>query len=149
MDANAAAVTVAAPTLGRPFCIETSMQVLKGGFRVGIVIFALTLMASAALGSFRGTIIDGPDRTKGWIYVQGRNGSARRVQVLKAKVVYDEEVPAAERHANPEEALGPGAEVRVTAEQAGDGEWHASLVEILKGPAKKSDAANQRSLTDD
>jgi hypothetical protein len=69
---------------------------------------------------------------KGWIYVQGRNGSARRVEVSHAKIAYDEDVPAAERNAKPEEALVPGSEVRVTAEQGSDGEWHATEVEVLK-----------------
>lgn len=83
-------------------------------------------------GSFRGTIIDGPSADKGWIYIQGRNGMARRVEILHAHVAYDEEVPAADRRAKAEEALIVGAEVRITAEQGSDGEWRASEVEILK-----------------
>lgn len=83
-------------------------------------------------GSFRGTIVDNPQAGKGWIYVQGRNGMARRVEISHARVIYDEDVPAAERHPRPEEALTPGTEVRVEAEQGSDGEWRASTVEILK-----------------
>lgn len=85
-------------------------------------------------GSFRGTIVDGPHDAAGknWIYVQGRNGMARRVDISHARVSYDESVPTAARLAKPEEALIPGAEVRVTAEQGSDGEWRASQVEILR-----------------
>lgn len=57
---------------------------------------------------------------------------ARRVDVSRARVVYDESVPTATRLPKPEDALVAGAEVRVTAEQGSDGEWRASRVEILK-----------------
>jgi len=99
---------------------------------------ALILGMSAALsagtpGSFRGTIVDGPNSGgKNWIYVQGRNGMARRVDISRARVLYDESVPTATRLPQPEDALTAGAEVRVTAEQGIDGEWRASRVEILK-----------------
>jgi len=96
---------------------------------------ALTVAASAGTpGSFRGTIVDGPHDAAGknWIYVQGRNGMARRVEISHARVVYDESVPSATRLAKPKDALTAGAEVRVTAEQGSDGEWRASEVEILK-----------------
>jgi len=55
----------------------------------------------------------------------------------QAKVEYDEDVPAAERSSKAEEALVPGSEVRVTAEQGSDGEWHAERVEILKSAKTK------------
>ena len=99
------------------------------------VILGICAVASAGTpGSFRGTIVDGPHSSAGknWIYVQSRNGMARRVDVSRAHVVYDEDVPRGTRLAKPEEGLVPGAEVRVTAEQGSDGEWKASRVEILK-----------------
>ncbi len=105
------------------------------GFWILTVVLSLAVLVSAGTpGSFRGTIVEGQGSTaeQGWIYVQGRNGMARHVEISQAKVIYDEDVPAAERRSKPEEALTPGTEVRVTAEQGSDGEWRASRVEILK-----------------
>jgi hypothetical protein len=111
------------------------MQFPKRALRVVALVLGLAVLASATPGSFRGTIVDNPNAAKGWIYVQGRNGTARRVEISRAKILYDEDVPAADRRPKPEEALIPGAEVRVTAEQDSDGEWHATQVEILKAAA--------------
>ena len=100
-----------------------------------LLILGLAVLVNAGTpGSFRGTIVDGPHdaASKNWIYVQGRNGAARRVDISRARVSYDDDVPAATRLPKPEEALVTGAEVRVTAEQGIDGEWRASRVEILK-----------------
>ncbi len=98
------------------------------------LILGLTAVAIAGTpGSFRGTIVDRPhDAGKNWIYVQGRNGMARRVDISHARVSYDEDVQTGSRLPKPEEALIAGAEVRVTAELGSDGEWRASSVEILK-----------------
>jgi len=94
---------------------------------------ALSAMARAGTpGSFRGTIVEGPQAGKDWIYVQGRAGMARRVEISHARVTYDDSVSPAERGRRPEEALVAGTEVRVTAEQGGDGEWRAISIEILK-----------------
>lgn len=98
-------------------------------------IFALSIAGGAGTpGSFRGTIVDGPHAGvgKNWIYVQGRNGMARRVDVSHARVTYDDDVPTATRLPRAQDALIAGAEVRVTAEQGSDGEWKATRVEILK-----------------
>jgi hypothetical protein len=108
------------------------MQFPKRALRVVALVLGLVVLATATPGSFRGTIVDNPNAAKGWVYVQGRNGTARRVEISRAKILYDEDVPATERRPKPEEALTPGAEVRVTAEQDSDGEWHATQVEILK-----------------
>jgi len=108
------------------------MQLLKPALRAFALVLGIAVLATATPGSFRGTIVDNPNGAKGWIYVQGRNGTARRVEISHAKIEYGEDVPAAERRPKPEEALTPGAEVRVTAEQDRDGEWHATQVEILK-----------------
>jgi hypothetical protein len=115
-------------------CIQCDMRRLAGSFSVLTVWVLLSTMVSAGTpGSFRGTIVDGPHGAgRNWIYVQGRNGMARRVDISHAQISYDDDVPAAIRLAKPQAALIAGAEVRVTAEQGSDGEWRASRVEILK-----------------
>ena len=113
------------------------MPFLHKTLRAAVVIVLWTLLASATPGSFRGTIVENPNATRGWIYVQGRNGTARRVEVAHAKIEYDEDVPAAERSTKAEDMLIPGSEVRITAEQGSDGEWHAERVEILKSAEGK------------
>lgn len=120
------------------------MQFPTRPFRLFALIVALPVLAVATPGSFRGTIIDNPHAAKGWIYVQGRNGTARRVEISRAKILYDEDVPATERRPKPEDALIPGAEVRVTAEQGNDGEWHASQVEILEAPVGTERSSNEQ-----
>lgn len=121
------------------------MRWLKGSLGAGALILGLVLVAGATSGSFRGTIVDNPDATKNWIYVQARNGSARRVEISNAKIVYDEDVPAANRRTPPEGALGPGTEVRVVAEQGSDGEWHATRIEILKPAATSKESESGHS----
>jgi hypothetical protein len=92
------------------------------------------LLHAGTPGSFRGTIV-GAASGKNWIYVQGRNGTARRVEISRARITYDADVPAAARDSHAADALVAGAEVRVTAEQSSDGEWRASRIEILKTAA--------------
>jgi hypothetical protein len=99
------------------------------------VFLVATLGFAEALGTFRGTIVDPPQKSakdKGWIYVQGRNQMLRRVSVAQAKVVYGPDVPLPLRHPQPAAALADGTEVRVTATQDVSGEWRATEVEILK-----------------
>ena len=116
---------------------------LAGGSFLTILILCTTLSAGTP-GSFRGTIVDGPHSAgKSWIYVQGRNGMARRVDISRARVTYDEAVPTTTRLAKPEDGLVPGAEVRVTAEQGSDGEWKASAVEILRAAASEEKRAGR------
>ncbi len=104
------------------------------------MVLASIVLATAAHagtpGSFRGTIVDArhAGAEQNWIYVQGRNGMARRVEISRARVTYDEGVPAADRLGHPQDALTAGTEVRVTAEQGQDGEWRARSIEILKQP---------------
>jgi len=114
------------------FCIENSMRGQSSLWIAALVLTTSLLLSAGTPGSFRGTIVDGPSAEKGWIYVQGRNGMARRVEIAHARVAYDEEVPATERRPKAEDGLVVGTEVRVTAEQGSDGEWKASEVEILK-----------------
>lgn len=100
---------------------------------VAAVVFCGPAQAGTA-GSFRGTVVEGEKGTpqEGWLYVRGRNGSIRRVDISQSAIAYDESVPADQRKSSAREQLAIGAEVRITAEQDSDGEWHASRVEILK-----------------
>ena len=125
--------------------IEMSMRRLRMQFiLLPLILAAYTTLLAGTPGSFRGTIVDAPGSSPGknWIYVQGRNGTARRVEISHADVSYDEDVPQANRVKDPLEALVPGAEVRVTAEQGSDGEWRASTIEILKAAAKTEQRAS-------
>jgi hypothetical protein len=113
--------------------------------------FFCGLAQAATPGSFRGTIVEGEKGAprEGWLYVRGRNGSIRRVDISQAAIAYDDTVPADERKSSAREQLVVGAEVRVTAEQDSDGEWRASRVEIIKAaPARSAgSAALQRRVT--
>ncbi len=93
--------------------------------------FSLAVFAGTP-GIFQGQVYRDQNSGSGWIYVQGRNGMLRKVEVSRARVVYAPSVPVADRAKDPAQDLIPGAEVRVTAEQDGDGKWRASRVEILK-----------------
>jgi hypothetical protein len=121
------------------------MQGLRKSFWVAALILGFCFAVSAGTpGSFRGTIVDGPHSgEKNWIYVQSRNGMARRVDISRARVIYDESVPTAGRLQKPEDGLVPGAEVRVTAEQGSDGEWKATRVEILRMAANEERRAGE------
>jgi hypothetical protein len=126
------------------FCIEKSMQLVWRGVKGWTLLVVMIVAANATPGSFRGTIVDSPNAARGWIYVQGHNGTARKVNVAHAMIVYDEDVPAAERSSKPQDALVPGSEVRVTAEQGSDGEWHASRIEIIKSATPTKQSGNGR-----
>jgi hypothetical protein len=71
-----------------------------------------------------------------WVYIAGRNGSLRRVEVSKAQVVYSQEVPTHRRQKIASQAVPSGTEVRITAEQDSHGDWRASEIEILKPKPK-------------
>jgi hypothetical protein len=120
------------------------MKDLGGQLAVGlIVVMTAVLLIAATPGSFRGKIVEGPNPAeKNWLYIQGRNGMVRRVDVSHAHVEYDEDVPAGCRSPNPLDALKPGVEVRVTAEQGSDGEWRASRIEILDSGAGRERSAD-------
>ena len=55
----------------------------------------------------------------------------RKVEIKRADIHYEETFPESKRKGTPKAALKPGIEVRVTATQESDGEWHASEVEII------------------
>jgi hypothetical protein len=100
---------------------------------------------AATPGSFRGTVVEGENGAPqvGWLYVRGKNGSIRRVDISHATVTYDEDVPADSRKSSAREQLVVGAEVRITAEQDRDGEWRASRIEIIQ-PAPGRSAEQTR-----
>ena len=106
-----------------------------------LAIAAVALLAKTP-GVFRGTIVRIADAEPGWLYLRAVNGNVRRVALESARIVYAESVPQRDRDSSPKLSLREGAELRVTAEQDGNGEWHASLVEILSlGEKSKNNIA--------
>lgn len=67
----------------------------------------------------------------------------RKVEISRARVIYAASVPSSDRAEDPKQDLAQGAEVRVTAEQDGDGEWRASQVEILQIHGKSARPENR------
>lgn len=123
----------AAGFLFRGCRIEACMQLMRCGLASVVVLTLASLAFAGTQGSFRGKVVETDDSASqpGWLYVLGRNGSIRRVEISRARVSYSEEVPAAQRKPKPREDLVAGTEVRVTADQGSDGEWRATVVEIL------------------
>lgn len=104
---------------------------------LSVLLLCLVLLqpVMAVSGSFRGIVVEAPGQSAPeWIFVQGRNRLARKVNVAAAKVTYDEAVPPALRRSDTPAVFSPGTEVRVTAEQDEAGEWRATEVEILQLP---------------
>jgi hypothetical protein len=104
------------------------------------LLLVLTLIAllpcaeARILGVFQGRIIKAsPNKL---LFVQGKSGFVRRVDIRHATVEYDDDFPAAARVSKPEEALKVATEVRITAVQKKD-VWLADEVLILAPhPAK-------------
>jgi hypothetical protein len=116
-------------TRGRKSASQHGMKVLL----VSALLFMASVFGLAGTpGSFRGTVVDGPEKSDTWMYVEGHNHSVRRVYVSGATIRYDSEVPAADRKTPVPRALQVGTQVRVTAEQDDAGEWRATDIEILK-----------------
>jgi hypothetical protein len=89
----------------------------------------------AIRGVFQGKVVEGTKHEAGkYIYVAGRGGYLRRVNIEKCRVSFDSGVPSSERVRNASEYLRDDAEVRITADQAQNGEWVAIDVLILKLP---------------
>jgi hypothetical protein len=111
--------------------------------RAELILLTLCLMvlpsAATTPGTFRGVVVEAPaaSRIDGWIFVKGKNGMLRRVEIKSAAVHYQDTFPAAKRKQSPKASLKPGIEVRVTATQGKDGEWHASEVEIVDPDAEE------------
>ena len=104
----------------------------------GLLLPLALAIASLAgpLGVFRGRLVQAPpgqDR-QNWVFVQSPRGMLRQVEISKAKVSYAETVPASKRAQSANTDLVPGAEVLVTADQDGAGEWRAREIQILKPP---------------
>src|SRR5207302_1577115 len=81
-----------------------------------LVLFCLCLLISAGsahsdglLGVFQGTIVKSSRQNaktkERWLYVQSRNGSVRKVNIAKAVVEYDDDVPTKQRSKQPAESL--------------------------------------------
>ena len=102
----------------------------------GMLIWLLctAMLSASAAGIFRGFVVEAPpaEARSGWIYVNSPKGMMRRVKVSRARVYYSQSVPLSLRNPRPAKSLVSGTEVRVTAEQDGDGEWNASEIEILR-----------------
>jgi hypothetical protein len=109
-----------------------------GSVLVTLWLMALPLLAGTP-GTFRGVLVEAPSasHTDGWIFVQGKNGLLRKVEITRAAVHYEETFPPEKRKNSAKASLKPGIEVRVTATQGNDGEWHASEVEIVDPDAKQ------------
>ena len=94
-----------------------------------------SLPVFATKGVFQGRVVEGTKREAGrYIYVAGRGGYMRRVNIQRCRVRFGVDVPPSQRVANASDSLKDSAEVRVTAEQGNDGEWTASEIVILKLP---------------
>ena len=98
------------------------------------VVLCTQMLSASAAGIFRGFVVEAPpaEARSGWIYVNSPKGMMRRVKVSRARVYYSQAVPLSLRNSRPAKSLISGTEVRVTAEQDGDGEWNASEIEILR-----------------
>ncbi len=111
--------------------------------RAGLVLLTLCFWVFPSMagtpGTFRGVLVDAPSasHTDGWIFVKGKNGNLRKVEIKTAAVHYEDTFPVAKRKGSPKASLKPGIEVRVTATQGKDGEWHASEVEIVDPDAQR------------
>src|SRR5690348_9696536 len=84
-------------------------------------------------GTFRGVVVRTPEGdNSGRVYLLGRNGLVRRVDVSRSPISYGDSVGPRDRSKSPRESVVPGSELRVTAEPDEDGEWRAIRVEVLR-----------------
>ena len=106
---------------------------------LGSLLLAWLLLSAAPLfatkGVFQGRVVEGTKGEAGkYIYVAGRSGSMRRVNIQKCHVRFDSGIPASQRVQTAAESLHESAEILVTAEEGRNGEWVASDIVILKLP---------------
>jgi hypothetical protein len=103
------------------------------------------LSEAKILGVFQGKIIQKTSTKSGrqLVYVQGKNGFVRKVDVARAVVEYDEDFPVETRLAKPAQALTVSAEVRITGQQKKN-VWLAEEVLIL---APSPDAKPKKSAS--
>jgi hypothetical protein len=114
-----------------------------------LLLIAVLSVFAGTSGSFAGTVIEGPDASSGWVYVQGHNHSIRRVDVSRARIRYASDMPKSERKDPVPQTLPPGTHVRVTAEQDESGEWRAKDVEILNTGGENDEKKAPQSTTSD
>ncbi len=110
---------------------------MKRLLALGIFVSVLAALPALAgsIGMFGGKVVRnaGQDPPGKWIYIKGRSGSMRRVEVSKAHFEYLDSVPRASRSAKPLDDLKDGAVVQVTAEQdQRSGEWIATAVLFVR-----------------
>ena len=114
------------------------------------VLLSATLLSVPLLavdGMFQGRVVNAPPsaaRKAGWIFVLGRNHMIRRVEVAHAAIVFGNNVPVNQRHECDFHCLELGQEVRIIAEQDGQGEWRAKRVEILQLVTNRAQSARER-----
>jgi hypothetical protein len=118
------------------------MRILKAGMRVSRLLPLLgwcwpLLAAAGTPAVFRGEVVRTADAGPHIIFVMGRNGSLRKVHTGGARISYDESVPVAMREHDAARALKHGAEVRVEADENGDGMWRARSIEIVRAAGQK------------
>lgn len=123
-----------------PHVRSHSSSTSRGGRIWRYLVFAwclsLALPLFAIRGVFQGRVVEGTKREAGkYIYIAGRSGYLRRVNIENCRVRFDSGVPASQRVRSASEYLRDDAEVRITADQAQNGEWVAIEVLILKLPA--------------
>jgi hypothetical protein len=103
--------------------------------RILVATFALLALGNVSdariLGVFQGKIIKATKSGgKTYLFVQGRSGFVRKVDVAHATVEYDDDFPPAGRSQHPVDALTVATNIRVVAEQKKDN-WLADEVLIL------------------
>jgi len=102
---------------------------------LGLLCLAVAIPVLATKGIFQGRVVEGTKHEAGrYIYVAGRAGYMRRVNIERCRVQFAASVAASERVRSAAESLRDSAEVRVTAEQSANGEWVATDILILKLP---------------
>jgi hypothetical protein len=112
----------------------------RRGYRIsrlslGLLCLAVAIPVFATKGIFQGRVVEGTKRETGrYIYVAGRSGYMRRVNIERCRVQFGAGIAASQRVRSAAESLRDSAEVRVTAEQSANGEWIATDILILKLP---------------
>jgi hypothetical protein len=116
----------------------SNFGMVRRATQIGLILLVLACgLYAGPSGTFLGTLISasGNRSEARWIYVKGKNGIVRRVDVSAAKVAYANSVPREQRTQPATAALQPGTEIRVTAAQDANGEWRASRIEITAAVA--------------
>jgi hypothetical protein len=95
----------------------------------------ISIPVFATKGMFQGRVVEGTKHEAGkYIYIEGRAGAMRRVNIQSCRVRFDSGIPPSQRVRSASESLHESAQVRVIAEQRESGEWVATEIVILKLP---------------